>query len=487
MTAFLALLALYFAAMLTIGILSSRRAGRSPESFYVADRSLGLLRSFAGLASTTTGGSTTIALAAYVMINGLAGLWLDLAGAVGLLVLGLGLAQRVRATGAITLPEIVGRFYGQTARVVAAVLVVCAEVVWFALLVKATQEVLLAAFGIPATGALVLSAGIFIAYTILGGQYAVVGTDVAQYAIMICGILLVGVPFALAGSNGLSGLPRSVLRFPTSPGVPFREVFSLLVLVGLPHLVGSDVYAKILSCRDVHVARRAALLSALSKAVFGAAVAVIALAARTAMAPEADAARTLPAALLHFAPAGLSAFILVALIATMQSSSDSVLLSATAATLHDVVPRWRTRPIPLATTRIVTAAYGLAGLAVALALGDLIEILKLGYSIFAAALILPILCGFFPRRLWLPQGDAVAAMIAGGATAAAGRLFLRHPGVDPVLLGTGLNALILAAAILRTRWLGRCPGDYAAELRPGGAEAAGRRPSSDKIAQPPAR
>jgi solute:Na+ symporter, SSS family len=466
MTAFLVLLTLYFTAMLTIGVLSSRRAGRSPEAFYVADRSFGTLRSFAGLASTTTGGSTTIALAAYVMVKGLAGLWLDLAGALGLLALGLGLARRVRQTRAITLPEIAGRFYGDTARVVAAVLVVCAEVVWFALLVEATQKVLLAAFGIPATGALLISAGVFIAYTMLGGQYAVVGTDLAQYVIMVCGILLVGVPFALAGSGGLAGLPRAALRFPTTPAVPPREVFALLVLIGLPHLVGSDVYAKILSCRDEGTARRATLLAALSKAVFGAGVAIIALAARTALAPENDAARTLPAALLHFAPSGLSAFVLVALVATMQSSSDSVLLSATAATLHDIVPRWRGRPVPLRAARLVTLAYGLAGLAVALSLGDLIEVLKLGYSIFAAALILPILCGFFPRHLWLPQRDAVAAMITGGATAAAGRLFAPNLRFDPVLLGTGLNALILAAAILRTRLFGRCPGEYLPE-RPG--------------------
>jgi hypothetical protein len=51
-------------------------------------------------------------------------------------------------------------------------------------------------------------------------------------------------------------------------------------------------------------------------------------------------------------------------------------------------------------------------------------------------------------------------MIAGGATALAGRFF---PGLafhrDPVIAGTAVNLAILLAGFARMRVAGRCPGD----------------------------
>ncbi|MEP6995477.1 MAG: hypothetical protein ABI968_13210, partial [Acidobacteriota bacterium] len=97
--------------------------------------------------------------------------------------------------------------------------------------------------------------------------------------------------------------------------------------------------------------------------------------------------------------------------------------------------------------------YGALGLLTALALDrNVLLTLKLGYSIFAAGLILPVLAAFLPARLSIPAPAAVAAMIAGGATAAAGRFApALFAGWDPVIAGTSVNALILAAAWVAAR------------------------------------
>ncbi len=262
-------LAVYLAAVLAIGLVWRRRAGRDEASYFVADRSLGTFWGFTGLASLTTGGSTTIALAALVYTHGAAGLWLDLSGALGLLLLGLFLARRIRREGAVTLPEIIGRFYGLAARRVAAALVIVSEIVWFALLTEATQIVLTAALGLEPTLALGLSTAVFVAYTSLGGQFAVVRTDLLQYGLMLVGIPGIALWAALAGAGGLSGLPPEAWSFPTSPTFSAGDVVAILVLVGLPHLVGSDIFLKLNSCRDEDTARRAARLAAGSKVLFG--------------------------------------------------------------------------------------------------------------------------------------------------------------------------------------------------------------------------
>jgi SSS family solute:Na+ symporter len=426
----------------------------------VAGRSLSTFWGTIGLASLTTGGSTTIVLAGLVYRHGIAGLWFDLAGALGLAALGLFLAGRVRREAVVTLPEIVGRAYGPAARWWAALLVLVSEIVWFALLTEATQVVLTAAVGIAPTRALVLSTAVFVLYTWLGGQFAVVRTDLVQYGLMIAGIPGVALVCALSGARGLSDLPSEAWSFPTSATLGYRDIAGWLVLVGLPHLVGSDVYAKLLSCRDEATARRSALLAALSKVTFGLAVAAIALAARKALPPVSGPSEVLPSAVLGFAPPALAAFVLVALVATMQSSADVVLLSASAVTARDLVPPLTGRNLTLPAARALTPVFGALGLVVALAMGrDVLETLKLGYSIFAAGLILPVLAALAPGRPLVSRSGAVAAMIAGGATAAAGRLVPALGSLgDPVLLGTAVNlGVLLGSAILGRRSRGTSP------------------------------
>lgn len=440
-------LTLYLLLVLGIGLLWRRRAGRDEASYFVADRSLSTFWGFLGLASLTTGGSTTIVLAAFVYEHGVSGLWLDFAGALGLLSLGLFLARRIRREGAVTLPEIVGRYYGAGARRASAALVLVSEIVWFALLVTATQTVLTAALDVPPLAALAASTAVFVAYTALGGQFAVARTDLVQFGVMVAAIPGVALCYALTRASGFERLPAEAWSFPFSAGLGAADVFGLLVLVGLPHLVGSDVYAKLLSCRDEETARRAALLAAASKVVFGLAVAAIALAARASL-PPVDPGRALPAAVLGFLPPAAAALVLVALVATMQTSADVVLLSACAVTVRDLVPRLGRTGRGVGAARALAPVYGALGFAVAVALDrNVVDTLKLGYSIFAAGIILPVLAAMLPERLRPPASGAIAAMIAGGAVAALGRLVPGLAfGADPVLLGTGVNLLVLLAS-----------------------------------------
>lgn len=455
----LAFLLAYLAAVLAIGFAWRRRAGRDEASYFAADRSLSTFWGFVGLASLTTGGSTTIVLAAFVYTHGVAGIWLDLAGAIGLLLLGLLLAGRIRREGAITLPEIIGRYYGPGARRAAAGLVLVSEIAWFALLVSATQVVLTSVLRVSAIPAIVGATAVFVAYTALGGHFAVVRTDLLQYGLMVVGILGVALVTALSGAGGLGGLPAAAWSFPTTPTLRAGDVLALLVLIGLPHLVGSDIALKLLSCRDERTARRAASLAALSKVVFGVAVAAVALAARKALPPLADAERVLPEAVLAFAPPALASLVMVSLVATMQTSADTVLLSAAAVTVRDLAPGGRDPVRAIRAARLLAPAYGALGLLLALALDRrVVDVLKLGYSIFAAGLILPVLLAMLPGgRLVPPPAGAIAAMIGGGTVAAAGRFFPAiTAGADPVIAGTAVNLLLLLASFLLPR---RAPRD----------------------------
>ncbi len=432
-------LVLYGAAVLLVGFFSARDASRSEDAFLVGDRGFGAFTTWAALSSTVIGGSTTLVLAALVAAVGLPALWLDLAGVLGLLALGLLLAPRVRASGATTIAEVIGRTYGPGVRKIAALLVVLAEIVWFALLTEATETVVVATTPWEPTRVLIATAVLFVAYTALGGQRAVVRTDLLQFGLMAAGLLAVALPLAVSTLAG-GHVPAELLHFPTGPRFSWGDAFALLVLVGLPHAVGSDVWAKLLSARDERAARRAALGAAASKLAFGLATAAIALAgvARGVGGPKAE---LFPRTVFLLAGSALAPLLLVALVATMQSSADSVLLSAAAATSHDLLgPK-----AGVGASRIAVVAFGGLGLAVALVLRDLVETFRLGYTLFASGLILPALVAFLPG-IRVSRRFAGAAMLLGGAVAMLERF--AHPfGVDPVLAGTGVNALVLALGL----------------------------------------
>jgi SSS family solute:Na+ symporter len=432
-------LLLYGAAVLAVGVLEAGVSSRGRDAFLVGDRSFGAGATWAALSSTTIGGSTTLVLAALVARAGLPALWLDLAGALGLASLGLFLARRVRATGAVTIAEVIGRFYGPPVRRVAAALVVLAEIVWFALLAEATTAVLTAAAPWEPRRVLVLTSLVFVAYTLLGGQRAVIRTDALQLALMAAGLLGVALPLAVR-SVARTGVPAALLTFPFGGRFGPLDAAALLVLIGLPHAVGGDVWAKLLSARGETAARRAALGAAVSKLVFGLATVTIALAGVGLGLP--GGAGLFPATVVALAGPGLAPLLLVAMVATMQSSSDSVLLSASAATVHDLLPPRFDTP---ASARVYVGVYGGLGLGVALAVPDLVETFRLGYTVFASGLILPTLLAFVPVAR-VRRGFAAAAMLAGAASALIEH-FLHVTGFDPVLVGTGINAAVLAAGL----------------------------------------
>ena len=107
----------------------------------------------------------------------------------------------------------------------------------------------------------------------------------------------------------------------------------------------------------------------------------------------------------------------------------------------------------IALARLLSPIYGGLGLLVALALDrDVLETLKLGYSMFAAGIILPVLAALWPRSRALTARGAIPAMISGAAVAVAGRF---RPaltfGHDPVLAGTAVNAAVLIVSALLTK------------------------------------
>lgn len=447
---FLSLFVTYLAALTALAWTQRRRAV-TPAGFYLGDRRFGALPTGFSLAATTIGASAILTEGELVYSRGVAGVWMDLAGALGLGALGMWLVPRVRAGARTSLAEIAGALFGPRVRVLAALLAVAAEVGWLALLLRGAESILVASGEVRPGRALALAVAAFVGYTCIGGQHAVTWSDVVQFSVMCGGLLLVALPAALVAGGAALWRPGPAWNFPWGADWPPQRALEMLLMVGLPHLVGSDVYAKVLAARDESSARRGALFAAAAKAVFGVAIALMALAARQGLPGLQPAAAAVPAYLKEILPSGLHLVVLLALMATVVSSADTVLLTATTILLHDLLPGigWSGpaahRPAgaaggPGGWGGVGTAAQGeagdatvgssalvarwvaivvLASLAVLLALrlGTMMKIFTWAYSLFAAGLSLPILIGLLLGGR-LPGRVARAGMATGAACAA---------------------------------------------------------------------
>jgi SSS family solute:Na+ symporter len=444
-----ALLSAYLLALAALTLWVRRRHGaQEGRTFFVAGGELSAFTTACSLTATSVGGSSTVVTCALVYRYGLAGIWIDLAGALGYGLLGLLVARHVRETNVSSIAELAGQQHGEGVRRLVAVLVVIAEIAWLALLCKAAAALLAPALpqlGQPALVA--ITAACVVLYTLAGGQYVVSYSDVAQLALMAAGLWVVA-PLVIGGELGQRGVPLAALdwRFPTAPGFGWGRVLGFLLLTGLPHLVGSDIYAKVLSAKDGRAAARGALGAALAKLLFALAIAFLGLAGK-ALLPALTTPSALLGTLVHqlLSPT-LAAVVLVALAATMMSSADQVLLSAITMVDHDLAGGRRPR------LRVITAVI-VGGLALILALlaKTVLDAMKIAYTLFAAGLSLPLLAGVLWPRRPLARGWLVAALIGGallGGGLHAARLLGLFSG-QPVIWGLALNAVLLFIAALR--------------------------------------
>ena len=447
MTLHLVVILVYFVAMLSIGVLS-RRPAETASGFFVADRRSSPLLITGALVATIVGGSATVGLAGLGFRRGLTGSWWLLVGSIGLLVLGFLLAGKVRGSGLLTLPQLLAKQYNQQVATVASAIVVVAWTGVIAGQIVASGKILSALqIGSP-TQWMILFTVVFVAYTVIGGQYADIRTDFAQALLISVGIFG-GLFFALGSVGGLPGLASSLqpsqFEFPLSSQFGLSELLGYLLLVGMPYVVGPDIYSKLFSARDGRTARVSALLTAAFVIPFAFAITLLGMCA-AALFPQIGPEQAFPTLIGQSLPPLVGGLVLAALISATMSSADGCLLSASRILTIDILshlrPRLTEREKVLA-ARVTAVALGVASLLLALALQGVISALLFAYTLYTCGVAIPVLAGFWKDKLKLTDSGAMAAIIGGGASALAGQLFA----IKYLDLGAFLISVVLLFAV----------------------------------------
>ncbi|WP_254838570.1 sodium:solute symporter family transporter [Natronomonas marina] len=439
----IALFVVFSLVMIGIGLYASRSQD-SEEDYYAAGRGAGLwVIALSAFASIQSGWGLVGTPGTYHLLGLEPLVWFTFA-PFGMVLGYFLLARKMRVLGevknAMTAPDAVyHRFKDERARLLAATAVFLGVIGYLA-----AQY---AALGV--IGSLILPVGFFEAllisfivvglYTVLGGILAAIWSDAVQGAMMALAGLFTGwylftnYPGGLGGAMGtLSAEAPQLLQLKllgaggVAPiGLSLSVIIIMFTIPALPHLI-----TRFYMTRTVGALKWGALITGGAYLVttliwWTGPVMRAAVIDGSIQVPNPDTA--MPLALINFAPPFIAAFVLVAVIAAVMSTSNAFLNLGAASIMHDVVSEYMGKDLTddqeVLYGRITTAAVLVGAFALAAGSGSLVFVLgAAGWGIFVSVLLPGIVFGYN----W--KGATTEGLLAGGSTALVLTLVLAYGG-----------------------------------------------------------
>ena len=458
-------IAVYFLILLWIGlrVLRSARETGESESFLAADRDMNLAQTTASTAATDLGGGFSIAMGGLGFTMGISGSWLIAISGLSALMVSFLLVPKVkrwadRVKGLTTGDLFEARFDGRTGTVAAVVI----GLAWFAFVggqVTAGGKLLQATLAMDLTLAIVISGGVILAYTAMGGLKAVIYTDVFQMVVLLFGILVLMVPIGLYRVGGWEAM---VAHFQAAPdtasvvewgAVSWKQLLGWFFSVFPVWFISIAAMQRIVAARDERTAQRAFMLTGvpIEWPLFAIGSTLVGMFARMMMPEIEDPELATPMMIVALLPAGIAGFVIAAYIAAVMSTADSCLIGPVAIFTNDI---YRKRIKPRATdaelvriARICTLVMGTFAIVIAYLIPNVLDLILYAYTFGAAGLFFPMLgLLFWPGTT---ASGAFWSILAGGLSAVAWTLAGEPWGFSASYLGwvVGLPTLVVVSLL----------------------------------------
>ncbi|KMN83528.1 sodium:solute symporter [Chromobacterium sp. LK11] len=440
----------YALAMAGLGWWGMRRA-RTRDDFLLAGRRLGPTLYLGTLSAVVLGGASTIGSVRLGYQYGISGLWLVLMLGLGVMTLSLAFSRQIARMRVFTVTQILEQRYRASSRLIGGVVMIGYDLMVAVTATIAIGSVTEVMFGLPRIPAILLGGGLVIFYSAIGGMWSLTLTDIVQFVIMTVGIFGVLLPLSVAGAGGLdamrAGLPASFFEL-GAIGLDTIVAYFLLYFFGA--LIGQDIWQRLFTARSERVVRYAGLAAGGYCVCYGAACALIGVAARRLL-PELAVTENAFAELTRsLLPAGLRGLVAAAALAAIMSTASACLLAAATVLKEDVYSRFLRRGDQrhLAGSRWITLGLGLLMLLLSCLVNDVIAGLSIAYNLLVGGLLVPILGALLWRRA-SAQG-AMAGMLLGSLTVVALMMLDGLTANTPIYYGLAANLLGFVGVSLMT-------------------------------------
>nr|WP_319375862.1 sodium:solute symporter family protein [uncultured Methanoregula sp.] len=254
---------LYFLAMLGIGFWASKKI-KNTEDYLVAGRQLGFWVFVLLMIGTVCSGMSLLGVAGLGYKAGWPTIWeqifVPLSIGICIIFFGVKLHNVAKTAGYITVQDYLAhRYQSPTAlRTLSAVAGIIVSLIYLVGQYTAISMVLIWLFGIPLWLALVIATLVTMAYTAIGGLYAVAWASLVQSITLIIGVLVMA-PIIIWKAGGFTQVNEFIasvnpnLVMPWNPVGAFAPgyVVSFALLLGLGLACAPHVINNVLSIKDV--------------------------------------------------------------------------------------------------------------------------------------------------------------------------------------------------------------------------------------------
>ncbi|MBN1635791.1 MAG: sodium:solute symporter family protein [Deltaproteobacteria bacterium] len=405
----------YGLIMVVLGIKFSRRI-TSSDDFIVAGRALGSLVLIGTLLATFTGsGAITGGANSFGFLYGF---WptmviLIFPGIITFIALYF-LAPKIRSSGKYTISQILKDRYGESARLLSAIIIILAYVGIVSIQFKGLGFVLHVTTGISVGLGTFIGAILIIFLAGIGGLLVVAKTDAISALLMVCGLVF-AIPYMLHAGGGWTTISANL----PPENLTFLGSLSLLQIAGyaIPfiflQLGDQNIYQRLVSSKAEHNAKVGVVGWIVSAAIVTGMIAFIAMVARSIFTGIDPGIALISSSVVI--PTFFGGIMLAAAAAFVVTTGNSYLLSASTSITYDIYVRYfrpeaGSREI-LTVTRLIIPILGLISYVLLQFFPTILQIQMISYAVYGAGITPAVLAVFiWPRA---NKSGGISSMIVG--------------------------------------------------------------------------
>ncbi len=405
--------AIYIAGVMSLGIWASRKI-KNVIDYAVAGRKLGFWLTFGTILATWFGTGVAVGGASMAYLFGFRGVIMDPIGAgLSILLFGLFFAASLRKLRYVTISDFFRVKYGRAMELASLIVQTIAYMGWMAALLLTFGSIFRVYLNIPWEQGLILGTVVTIAYTMLGGLWAVALTDFIQMLLFIAGLLL-AIPFVVSAAGGLENIAAkistdaySILPGPKFEYLGYVGLFGILFYIsswlvqGLGAISCQDLVQRALAAKDYKTSKYASIASAIGYWTIGLVPALIGIWARLILPPLENADLVLPTVALKILPPWVFVIFSVGLLAALMSSADSAILippSIIAWNLLPIIKPSVSEKTKLTVARLLVPIIALVSLAIALWAKTIYFLMNLSWELILMVQAIPFILGMYWKK-----------------------------------------------------------------------------------------
>lgn len=469
----LSIFVFYIIGLLAFGYFFFKR-NKGGDDYYVGGRNMSSLHVGLSVVATDVGGGFSIGLGGLGFVMGLSGSWMLFTGLIGAWLAAVFLIPKVKQNPAFdkayTFPQLFGHYYSPNVAFVAAIISAIGYAGFTSSQMLAGAKLASGTFAdLDLQTALYIMGIVAVVYTVMGGLKAVIYTDTVQWALLMFGLVFIGVPISYVEIGGMEAIRATVdPAMLTLTNVSWQEIVYWAVTIIPIWFVGMTLYQRIYACKDEKTAKKAWYFAGLFEwpimAFLGVLLGLFARVAAdqgmfdylgAADISDTDPETGLPMLLRTVLPVGFLGIMMAAYFSAILSTADSCLMASSGNIVTDLIGRF-TKFDPdsggfVRISQIVTLVIGILALLLASVMENVLTLMLDSYAFMVSGLFVPVIGALYWKRS-TPAG-AMAAMIIGGSTTLSLRyLEIGLPyNLDPNLFGITASAIAFVVVSLLTK------------------------------------